>query len=233
LVTAGALGAGIDYQDLLFTDTAVTVSGVEVLQGIIKTDATPTDITVSLLSGAAADDFNLYYVWMYEMSENTPVEAPHIPMQTASYTSADDTVTGTGAGAWFGLSDLTLIQYVPYEGYRFTYECTLGFRPPAGDGSQDQIYYAFRIQRDDGAAVTVEGPYGWEGANNTNVQFYGSIMTLKNVFENPTPGLTYTYTVDVYIESTGNAVDTIDFNPTIGAGALATQSQSRLFTERI
>ncbi len=234
LLTVNGLGSG-DYQDLAFNDDSTTSSGIEVFQGIVKTDATPTDITVQIVSSADLDDFNLYYAWFYEMSDDTPLEAPHLPMQTKTYTSADDAQNNTGAGAWVTKTDLSLTQYVPFEGYRLTYEVSLTFTTDVSGSGDNTTNFAFRLQQKIGgdAATTVEGPLAYSvvdaGSSNTKA---GSIIHLKYVIENPVSGSSYLFTVDAWNEGTGTGFDDIVFNPTVATG-VTTQSSSRLYSERI
>ncbi len=235
LDTTGTLSSG-DYQHLALnsaTDSAGTT--VAYRQGIVKTDSTPTDVVVRILSTQATDDFNLIYVWMYELSDDAPIEAPHIPMQTATYTTADDDQQNVGAGAWETKTDLSLAQYVPHEGYRFFYEVTLCFTSDTPSSSAGHSYFAFRIQQniDGGGATTVEGPLSWRvtsGGATTNQ--IGGVVNLKYIIENPTPGASYAFTVDSWVEGTGSTINTITFNPTVNTG-ITTQSSAKLYTERI
>ena len=233
LQTTNGLGSG-DYQNLTFIDSS-TSSAPEIFQGIVKTDTTPTDITVNIVSDANNDDFNIYKVWFYELSSDAPAELPHIPMQTKTYTTEDST-TNTGAGAWVTKTDLSLTQYVPFEGYRFIYEVLLCFESGDVGGSSTGMELAFRLRQkiDAANATTVEGPVAFTGElKGDTTDRHGGSIALKYIIENPTPGASYAFTVDVWTEGTASAVDVITFNPRLGVGNLATQSSARLYTERI
>lgn len=235
LNTSNGLASGA-YQNLLLPDSSAAASSVEVLNGIVKTTSTPAPITIAIFGSATGADFNIHYVWMYEMTEAYPAELPSIPVQTALYTTADDTVNNTGAGAWSNRADLSLSQYVPAPGYRLKYEVTLCFRSPTV-GSRAEHEYAFRLQQniDAGGATTVEGPYAWR-MNTSSNDFDGGTMSLSYVLDNPTPGSTYAMTTDVWTKGNGtDDSDDIIFNPTLGTAGdtLATQSRARLVMERL
>ena len=236
LITAGGLPANTDYQDISFNDS--TAAGAfESWQGIFSTNATADDVTVTIQSTAAADDFEVFYVWMYELSDLTPVEIPHIPMQKVDWAgSGNDTQTNAGAGAWETKTGLSLEQYVPHVGYKFTYEVMLSF-VSGGSGQATSIpSYAFRIQEeiDGGGADTVEGPFAYNGILAGASSVSPGLVTLKHVIENPTPGSIYAFTVDAYIEGTGSTYpDTLIFNPKVGAAELLTKSSARLTIERL
>lgn len=233
IVTSGAV-SGANYGDLALTDFSTT--GIRIYQGIIQTDTTPSDITVKFYATATGAEFNLINVWMYELTDTFPFALPAIPMQTADYTTTDDLIAGGGAATWTTLSDLSLSQYVPYTGYRFTYEATLCFRGPAIAGSVRKYQYAFRIQQniDAGGATTVEGPYSWIANQQTNNEFIGGTVTLRYVIENPTPGSTYAFTVDAFVENDGSdEAATMTMNPTIGGGTAVAVSRSRLIVEKL
>jgi hypothetical protein len=234
LSTTSGLAAG-DYQNLVI-DTATEAAGtVVVVNGIVKAQTPAVSMTVSITATTAGGDFNLPEVWMYELSDGYPIELPAIPMQTATYSTANDTLTNAGAGAWSNRSDLTLSQYIPFRGYRLTYEVTLCFRGEILSGATDENYeFAFRIQQniDAGGATTVEGPYAWRQHPVSQGEGRGGIVTLKYVIENPTPGSTYEFTTDAYSQGSGDAVADLIFNPEVATG-LATQSQARLVVERI
>lgn len=234
LSTSNGLVTG-DYQNIVLNTSTEAASTVAVLQGIVKAQTPAVTMTISITATTAGGDFNLINVWMYELSDGYPIDLPQIPLQTATYSTANDTLTNAGAGAWSNRSGLSLSQYVPFRGYRLIYEVTLNFRGETASGADNKYEYAFRVQQNiSGAgATTVEGPYGFRYRSTTDGQFVGGIVTMKYVVENPTPGSTYALTTDVYTEGDGgDEVNTIIFNPTVGA-ALATQSQARLIVERI
>lgn len=233
LTTTNGLATG-EYQNLVLTDGIEAASTVSVLQGLVKPTATPATMTITISATESGADWNLHEVWMYEVSDGKPSELPHIPTQVELYTTADDTLTNSGAGAWSNRADLSISQYIPYRGYRLRYQVTLCFKSTTGGGTTDQTEYAFRIQQniDAGGATTVEGPYAWRTTYTTSGSFSGGTVNMEYVIENPTPGSTYAFTTDAYTEGSSNGVNTIIFNPTV-ATALATQSRARLIVERI
>lgn len=246
LVTTGALGSG-DYQNLALQDASAPTT-YTTLQGIVKTDATPSDVVVRILSSADLDDFNVFYVWMYEMSEAAPFELPHIPMQTAEDATeavypASPTTPAAGVIDWEEITPLSLSQYIPHPGYRLVYEVTVNWnwdenRANGVGGPSDSefthAHHGVRIQVDDGGgAAVVEGPHmiftsGMAiSANHAD----GHIVTLKHVVERPTPGATYSFRVDM-----GVAAATSDYAWAIVNPLVDTQqgrSTARLYTERL
>lgn len=231
--TVNGLGSG-DYQDIAIIDTT-TGAGFVVKQAIVMTDSTPADITMRIFGTVTVSDFNLYYAWFYEMSDDAPIEIPHIPMQTAEWTNADQSQTNASTGAWVVKTALSLTQYVPYEGYRMIYEVTLSFASDASGSGTNSTFFAFRLSENLDAAGSnaVQGPFGYTNQEGGPVDtvFFGDIVNMKYVIENPTPGVSYEFTVEAWNEGTGTGFDSIIFNPTIAG--LATQSSSRLYIERL
>jgi hypothetical protein len=233
LATTGALASG-DYSNISISDSTTASTAVTITQGIVKPTTAPGDITVSITGTATGADWNIFEVWAFELADAYPHEVPSIPTRTAVYSTADDTLTNAGAGAWSNRSGLSLSQYIPYAGYRLMYEVTLCFKSTTGGGGTEQTEYAFRIQQtiDANPATTVEGPYAWRTCYSGNNEFSGGTVTLSYIVDNPTPGSTYAFTTDVYTEGSGKGAGTIIFNPTVATG-LATQSRARLVVERI
>ena len=239
--TSGA-AAGVEYKDFAYQDTTDT-GAYAVIQGIVLAETTAAPITLSITSSAALDEFNIYYIWFYQMSANAPVEIPHIPMQTA--TDSTELIypvgaTGPDAIEWQTMTPLTLSQYVPYEGYRFTYEVTVCWLAEeiaaAPDTAWDDICHGLRVQIDGvtqgGEKIIYEDPAG-----ATHLTF-GYTMTLSAVVENPTPGATVVFTTDigVYNDSGSNWAYAIanPLRPTIGGDTPSQASSSaRLTTERL
>lgn len=235
ITTSGGVSSA-DYEDLAISDTIT--GSFRIQQGIVKTDTSASDVTVSLLGAASGADVDIFFVWFRELGDNAGIGmTPSLPIKSATYTTADDAVTDTLGGTWANLSDLTLAQYVPGPGYRLTFESTLCFRSSAMGGSNSDAFFAFRIQQNTGGgASTVEGPVAWTerpGGNSGNRA--GGAVTIRHVVDNPTPGLTYTFTIDAFVEGDDAAeYSSIIFNPTIGSSSsLATQSSSRLIPERV
>ena len=238
IITAGGLLINTNYQDLAFNDTTPAGS-LEYWSGIFSTNTSADDITVTIQSSALGDDFQIFYVWMYELSDFLPVEIPHIPMQTVTYTTADNSITDTGGtGTWTELTDLTISQWIPHAGYKLTYEVTLAVRTVDSGSTETLASYAFRIMEgeDGGADALKKGPFPYGGffASDDEDQFVVNTVTLKYVKENPTPGILYDFSVYVYVDGQGaTQPTTIQFNPTVGAGLLATQSEATLTIERL
>jgi hypothetical protein len=236
LITAGGLNAGKDYQDILFND-ATAAGTLEEWQGVVSTNTSADDLTVTIQSTAAADDFELFYVWMYELSDTFPVEIPHIPQQYVTYTTNEAITDTGGTGTWTELTDLTIDQYIPHAGYKCTYEVTISCVSGTGAGGSTPAY-AFRIEegQDGGADVPKRGPFPFGGVWGAS-EAVASTFTLKYVVENPTPGVIYDFSVDVYVDGNGATYPTtIGMNPDVGAvasPAITTQSEATLTIERL
>ena len=235
LTTTNALGSG-EYKEFSYQDTSPG-NPLEIVQGIVKADATATPITVSIVSSANLDDFNLYYVWFYELSGSAPHEIPHIPMQTA--TDSVEKIypavpSGGGVTDWETITPLSLSQYVPYEGYRFIYEVTLCLGVEeiidAPTNNFENYQHGLRLQID---GVTEGGErwmYGeWNNENADNAA--GKIITLRAVVENPTPGATVAFTTDVGVYNDSGLFGFAIMNP-LRQGEQA-ESFARLYTERL
>ena len=240
LTTTNAIATG-EYKEFAYQDTTVG-GGYEIAQGIVRADTSGNDITVSITSSANLDDFNLYYVWFYELADSAPVEIPHIPMQTAVDSveliyPGSPTGTAPGTMDWETILPLSLSQYVPYEGYRFTYEVTVCWLAEeialAPDVTWDDLCHGLRVQidgvTDGGEKIIYEDPAG-----ATHLTF-GYTMTLRAVVENPTPGTTVAFTTDigVFSDNASNWAYAI-VNPLRPSAAPSQASSSaRLYTERI
>lgn len=239
IITSGALASGTNYGNLALTDNSV--GGLESLQGIIKTTGVPGDVTVSFISSSAAE-FNLLYVWMYELTESHPYALPSIPARTVTSSTLTDYAPGVNAWTWGTHSALTIAQYVPAPGYRFIYEVTLSytsepFNISAGDSitSPNNSYsiFGFRIRLDTGGgANTVAGPYLAPSRNNGGDGAFGGVLSMKYVIDNPTPGLTYTFTVDVGAYGQGSGTwSECRINPLMEAEQAV--STARLIVEKL
>lgn len=232
ITTTNGLASG-DYQNLAAT---VVPSGTTIanFQGVVQTTTAGADITVSFTNTSAAGDVvDFYQVWAYEMADSTNLGLPHIPMQTATYSTADDIVTNAAGGAWAARTGLSLTQYIPALGYRLIYEVFISYKTETVGGALGEFEYAFRIQAN---GSTVEGPYSYRQAMSSSNEFGGGTVHMKYVLENPTPGTSYAMTTDVWTKGNGaNDADTIIFNPTLGTAGdtLATVSKARLIVERL
>lgn len=240
LTTSGALATG-DYQNLNITDGSGT--SLETVQGIVKSedDSAPSDITVSLFCSLTGAEFNIHDVWMYELADGTPNELPSIPVQTATSSTQADYAGGVNAWAWGTDSALSLSQYIPYRGYRLTYEVSISytteaFAISAGDvvtnpGNEFSVF-GFRIQLNTGSgASTVAGPYIAASSDQSDQGANGGIATLKYVVDNPTPGLTYSFTTNIGCYSKGAGWADCRVNPLMEAEQAV--STARLIVERL
>lgn len=230
ITTTNGLATG-DYQNLAVT---VTPSGTTIasFQGVVQTATAGTSITVSFTNTSSAGDVvDFYQVWAYEMADSTNLGLPHIPMQTANYTTADALISGGGAATWTNLSSLALTQYVPCLGYRLRYLVTISFYGPAIAGSVRKYQYAFRLKAN---GSVVEGPYAWIANQQTNNEFIGGTIQMEYVLENPTPGTSYAMTAEAFVENDGaDEAATMILNPTVGGGTTLSVSRARLIMERL
>jgi hypothetical protein len=234
VTTAGGLAASNPYQDLSLPFGSGFGFSLKTFNGIVQSDASASDITVQLTVDSGGS-FNIYEVWMYELGVAGPYEAPHLPMQTGDYTTSDDTATFT-ADTWSNISDFTLSQYIPNEGYRLIYEVTLSYGTEASLLNDGILEALVRIQEDvdeAGSPSTVEGPYSLRDSADTGSDSarVGGTVTVKFIRENPTPGSSYEYTFDVYYDDSGDHFDDFTGNPTVAS--IATVSRARLYFERI
>lgn len=234
--TGGVSGA--DYQNLTSSLADGSTVGAAYLQGVVSTDSSANDVTVKFLisTGGGGSNVAVYQVWMYELRDQTTLDRPYIPMQTANYTTANDSIAGGAAATWTNKTALTLAQFIPQLGYRLRYAVTLSFKGEAIAGSVRKMQYAFRIQQkiDAGAAATVEGPYSWISNQQTNAEFIGGVVRMEYVIENPVPGSTYTFSTDIFVENDGaDEAATIVMNPTVGGGTAVPVSRATLTAERL
>lgn len=195
--TGNASGA---YQNLNLSVAAGTT--VAYLQGVVTTDSSGNDLVVKILNTAAgANTFRVYQCWMYEMRDQTTFDLPHIPTQTATdITASTLPTTWTGSGnTWRtdSLTSLSLSQYIPYRGYRLTYEVSVPFAD--ADAADDRegclVYGAILLQIDSGSTDVVRGPICYRQQNDTANEdlFAAGTITVKYVVDNPTPGSTYNF----------------------------------------
>ncbi len=200
LYTMNALASG-DYRNLAIVASSENAGAVNIINGIVKSNATPSPITVSIYATNAGADFNIHSVWMYELSESYPDELPSIPTQTATdITAATLPTTWTGSGnTWRtdSLTSLSLSQYIPFHGYRLTYEVSVPFAD--ADAADDRegclVYGAILTGVDGGATSVVRGPICYRQQNDTADDdiFAAGTITMKYVLENPAPGYTYNF----------------------------------------
>lgn len=235
ITTTNGLASGA-YQNLALSDASAAAASVETLQGIVKTTAVPASLTVSIFGSASGADFNLHNVWMYELTEGAPVELPHIAMQTArDITASTFPTTWTGSGnTWRTdtLTSLSLTQYVPYPGYRMTYEVSVPYNTvdSAAGRESSRVYLAIQQNIDGGGATTVAGPVIMEiRADAADMRDSGSFF-LRHVVENPTPGSSYAFTTLLGVYDAAD-FEQVSVPPIVSSVQMA--ADARLIVERI
>ena len=235
IITASGLATG-DYKNVSYTDTTtVTATETATRQFIVQSTSVPGSISVSFLGTNSGADFKIHSVWFYELSEAAPREVPSVPIQTATYSTVNDSKTDAGTGTWHDLTDLSLSQYIPAPGYRLVYETTICWRSDGNDaGGATASWFAARVELDSGTGDSeVEGPYALTGTTVDISSRTGGAFTMRHVVDNPTPGLTYAFKTGVYIDDDSNSgSEALIMNPTLN-GTLATVSQSKCYLERL
>lgn len=235
--TTNGLASGA-YQNLAVTPIA-TIATISHVQAIVQTTTTGTDLTVKFTNtAAAADVFDIYQVWAYEVKDSTNLGLPHIPMQTASSSTESD-VLDAGSGTWTTISALTLSQYIPARGYRLIYECNLTYAAKVEATMPETCDSGARIQMDiaGGGYNTVQGPFTrrfvFDTSGNT-IRHSAHHDYMKHVVENPTPGSIYTFHAELGVFDGGaNAADLV-VNPDFSASGMGQSvSFARLYLERL
>lgn len=233
--TSGGLASG-DYQNLILTDGTEASTTVSILQGLVKPTTTPGTITVSIDATQSGADFNLHEVWMYEVADGKPVDLPSIPTQTArDITASTFPTTWTGTGSTWRtdtLTSLSLSQYVPYRGYRFTYEVSLPYSSVDSSASREaaRVYAAIQLNIDGGGANTVAGPVIMEIRSASSDMRDSGTLFLKYVVDNPTPGSTYAFTTLLGVYDASD-FEQISLPPVVDTVQMA--AEARLIVERI
>jgi len=103
------------------------------------------------------------------------------------------------------IGELGLSQYIPSEGFRLTYEvaiCYTGANTTAGvavlpTGTTQSYSFSALMEIDALGDNTVDGPYLIENRAQLDLASVGGIIHLKHVVENPTPGSTYAFAVQI------------------------------------
>ena len=235
LYTSNGLATG-NYQNLALTASTESAATVAVLNGIVKSTATPDNMTISIYATNSGADFNIHSVWMYELGESYPDELPVIPSQSATSSTQSD-VTDAGTGTWTTVSGLTLSQYIPAPGYRLHYEASISYAAKIEGTMPETCDSGVRIQMDvDGGGYnTVQGPFTFRNYSVTgdNQLQFSARQTMHHIVENPTPGSLYTFRADLGVYDGGaNAADLV-VNPDYSASGLGqSRSDSRLWLER-
>lgn len=174
LQTTGA-DAASDYDDL-DTDSANGSGSFETLSGIIQTDSTPTDIVVRLVGSDATSDWDTAWVGVWEIGDD-PVPFP-------AYVSAYDTSTTTqnNMTSTVAISGLSAAVTVPGPGYVIRVSAIINLTSDSNGDARVRI-------RQNGTGVGTNTWFTTDTAEN---------YSLAPVYTNrsPTPGTTYTYTVE-------------------------------------
>lgn len=235
ITTTGGLGSGA-YQNL--AATTATVATISHFQAIVQTTTAGDPIVVKFTNTAsAADVVDFYQVWAYEIKDSTNLGLPHIPMQTATSTTAVTYPTSgwTGTGATWRtqtITGLSLSQYVPCLGYRFVYDVTVPFKDIDATAGRagSRLYGAIRLQIDAGATNTVSGPVYYETIGAGSDIDTGGTLRLRYAIENPTPGSTYNFSflLGVYDDSTFEQVSIPPLVATVQMESRATLTAERL-----
>lgn len=233
LSTTGGLASGA-YQNLVLDASLELPSSVGVLQGIVKAQTPAVTMTISITATESGADFNILEVWMYELSESYPIQPPSIPVITATDSTQDTDVPATFTSSqwnWESWTPLSLSQYVPFAGYRLIYETTISYH--ASGSANDVHKHAFRIRLDTGGGYNVvSGPFiEYTDADSTANFEAGHIITLRHIVDNPTPGLTYAFEVQVGAYNGGSDHSKVTMNPLVNS--LQSVSTARLVTERL
>lgn len=235
LYTANGLAAGA-YQNLALTASTESAATVAVLNGIVKSTSTPDTMTIRIYATQSGADFNIHSVWMYELGESYPDELPAIPIQTASYATAAD-VTDAGSGTWTTLSSLNLSQYIPAPGYRLHFTASVCYAAKIEATMPETCDSGVRIQMDTdgGGYSTVQGPFTFRNYSVTgdNQLQFTNREFMHHIVENPTPGSTYSFHVDLGVYDGGaNAADLV-VNPDYSTNGMGqSRSESKLWLER-
>ncbi len=176
LVTTGAVAATFD--DLALDTSSLTYV---TKAGVIQTDTTPTDIVVQLLTVADGDSADITHVWVRECAEdriptsNSPWAYQEITTNTADF-YASNVLTDSG---------LTVNVVPPGPGYVVEVKCKM---TTAASGSQMNGVF---VLKENGTEVDSAYIY----LNDTGTRERG-IVPFDYVKRDPTPGTTYTYTVE-------------------------------------
>lgn len=232
IITTGALSSG-DYQNLNVA-TATSGTAVSHFQGVFQTTAAGGDVTVKFVNGNnAADVVDYYQVWAYELKDSTNLGLPHIPMQTATILAESSGMTGYVAGGntyrTDTLSSLTLAQYAPAAGYRFTYDVSVPVRAKTSTKENWITYGSIQLNTGGGASTVVGPVMNAVDVNSSNGQ-YGMTFNMKHVVENPTPGTTYTFSFLLGSYDSATSPDTV-YAPLVNT--LQTKATARLIVERL
>jgi hypothetical protein len=234
---SGALASG-NYRN---GDTFVATVGTAIayFQTVFQTTTTGDPVTVKLINGGSSgsDVLDMYQVWAFEMKDQSTLTAPHIPMQTATSSTATD-VLDAATGTWTTISGLTLAQYIPMSGYRLHYECSISYAAKLEGTMPETCDSGVRIQMDvsGGGYNTVQGPFSFRNYSVTgdNQLQFTNRETMHHVIENPTSGSTYTFHADLGVFDGGSNAADLVVNPDYSASGMGqSRSEAKLWLERL
>lgn len=183
--TTGGLGASANYGDLLIDDNSSSSLSYE--NGVIKTNSSGDDITVNILAQTASAELNAFYVWMYEMADDAPIEMPPIQLQTVT----DSTQRSIVAASPAIYTQISLSQYVPGPGYILKYEIEWSYRLFGWDEVFDP---RIEMQIDSGG-WTVKNQKLQKTIHPTIVSGELGVMNMSHTVSDPTPGANYQFRV--------------------------------------
>ena len=226
-----------DYENPTFVDDVASISTEYTTANVIFiTGSTGPTVNVRIYSTDTSADMSIASVTVHELNEEIPVTVPHIPVLTATHDTAEalpnTTAWNAGSGGWVWetVGELALSQYVPCRGYRLVFECQLSWTN-TNPGTSNLQRHGIRAYLDTGGgAAVVDGPYLVSSGGTTGVanSTWGQIATLKYYVDNPTPGLTYAFTVEVggYNQSSTDAQ--LSLNPLINGVQSISRSWLRM-----
>lgn len=183
LSTTGGLGAATDYGDLLIDDASSSSLSYE--NGVIKTNSSGGDITVNILAQTASAELNAFYVWMYEMADDAPIELPPIQLQTVT----DSTQRAIATASPSIYTQMSLSQYIPGPGYYLKYEAEWSYRTFGQD-----IMFDPRIEMQiDSGGWSVKNQKGLAPLFPLVVDGHINTVNISYTVEDPIPGSNYQF----------------------------------------
>jgi len=202
---------------------------------VVQSTTSGGDLTASIVETTGlSGEFNVIQAWMFELNDDFPNPLPDIPSQSATH-DTEETLPSTFTSTQWNyetVNELTLSQYIPAAGYRVIFEAQLSWTTATVNNGMEQEHL-IRCQMDDGGgAATVDGPYISQSGGSGSVQLrWGNIARVMHIMERPTPGATYTFTVDVGAYNDGTTDSALLVNPDVNG--VQSVSKSWLRVERV
>lgn len=183
VTTTGAMTTG-SYRNAARTSTTTARHWMGVL---LKTDATPTNLVLSLTGVSSGADFTLDTVGLYEVRTDVMTPPGYLAVSDSS-----NATTGTLDTTRRGFPDgdaLSVSLSVPGPGYsiRVTANCCFT------DNVANTMVAV--LVENDGSATDATSAHSAIGANE------GGSVNLHYVNTSPTPGATYTYTIEALLRT--------------------------------